>query len=243
MNIIIPMAGLGSRFMKSGITTPKPLVQLKGRPFFWWSAKSLLRYYPNSRLIFVVQQQHVESFKIDQEITRYFPNGIVEVTPVLTRGALETCMIGLERVENSNPIVFMDSDLAFKCSEMTTIAKRLKTIDCLAGLLCTFESNRDCYSYAEFRDYRLVRTKEKMVISDTAIAGCYVFKNADIVRTAYDSYRVTCEYDELFTSGLFNTITAAGGLVEQIKLDAIYSFGTPDEFHSVERFIPNFDDF
>lgn len=34
LHIIMPMAGEGTRFLKEGWTTPKPLIELKGIPLF-----------------------------------------------------------------------------------------------------------------------------------------------------------------------------------------------------------------
>ena len=59
INIIIPMAGLGSRFSKNGIKTPKPLIRVDGKTLIEHSVESLgidgryifiTRKYDNSRI-------------------------------------------------------------------------------------------------------------------------------------------------------------------------------------------------
>ena len=40
INIIIPMAGLGSRFSKNGIKTPKPLIRVDGKTLIEHSVES-----------------------------------------------------------------------------------------------------------------------------------------------------------------------------------------------------------
>ena len=54
INLIMPMAGEGSRFAKNGIYTPKPLIEIKGKPFFYWSAQSILKNVEIKELVFVV---------------------------------------------------------------------------------------------------------------------------------------------------------------------------------------------
>ncbi len=48
MNIIIPMAGRGSRLRPHTITTPKPLVPVAGKPIVEWLAGDLIKLYPGN---------------------------------------------------------------------------------------------------------------------------------------------------------------------------------------------------
>ena len=41
MNILFPIAGLGTRFKKNGYIDPKPFVKFKGKPLIEWSLSSL----------------------------------------------------------------------------------------------------------------------------------------------------------------------------------------------------------
>ena len=55
MNIVIPMAGAGSRFSNAGFKTPKPLIDVQGKPMYQWATNSLPLEYA-SRLIFIVRE-------------------------------------------------------------------------------------------------------------------------------------------------------------------------------------------
>ena len=37
IHYIMPMAGYGSRFKNMGYDVPKPLIEIYGKPFFYWS--------------------------------------------------------------------------------------------------------------------------------------------------------------------------------------------------------------
>jgi len=73
IHLIMPMGGRGSRFSKEGFDYPKPLIRIYDRPFFYWSTRSIEKFVKLVSLDFVVLQEHVEKYSIDEEIIRYFP--------------------------------------------------------------------------------------------------------------------------------------------------------------------------
>ena len=44
LHLILPMAGRGSRFFKNGFVCPKPLIEINGKPFFYWAARSVEKF-------------------------------------------------------------------------------------------------------------------------------------------------------------------------------------------------------
>ena len=60
--LVMPAAGRGLRFGTAGHAGPKPLIDLMGRPFFWWAAQSVLRSVSVRELVFVVLEAHVADF-------------------------------------------------------------------------------------------------------------------------------------------------------------------------------------
>jgi hypothetical protein len=55
MNVLIPMAGAGSRFEKAGYTFPKPLIDVRGKPMIQWVVDNL---NVEAKYIFIVQKSH-----------------------------------------------------------------------------------------------------------------------------------------------------------------------------------------
>ena len=118
--LIVPAAGRGSRFTKFGENKPKPLIDLNGRPFFWWSVESVRRILPLRQMIFVVLEDHVTEYSIDKIITSYYPDATIVVIPEVTSGAAETAKIGLLSLSESGPIAINDCDHAFICPPLET---------------------------------------------------------------------------------------------------------------------------
>ena len=44
LHLILPMAGRGSRFFRNGFVCPKPLIEINGKPFFYWAARSVEKF-------------------------------------------------------------------------------------------------------------------------------------------------------------------------------------------------------
>ncbi len=232
--MVMPMAGRGSRFAKQGVALPKPLVELAGRPFFWWATESLRRMVPVREMAFVVLQDHVRDFRIDQRILEFYPDARIVPIPDVTSGAAETAMIGMRALATSGPVAINDSDHAFLCPELIGIADALGK-EFHAALLC-FTSDSPAFSYAQLdEEGRVVGTVEKRVVSAYAIAGCYLFSDPSLFLSLYEEYRLDCPYDELFVSGVYNRLAASRGRIGKIVASRHLSFGTPEELARIDQ--------
>jgi dTDP-glucose pyrophosphorylase len=231
--LVTPMAGQGVRFQRSGLQTPKPLVDLNGRPFFWWSTESVVRSTPVRELVFVVLDEHIERFGIDVVIRDFYPSARIVSLPEATSGAAESAAIGVEALVSTGPLAVNDCDHAFLATGLQNVVDALT--GSVEGALLGFPADAPAYSYVRFDgDRRVIGTVEKQVVSDLAIAGCYLFADASTFRERYAAYRRACAYDELFVSGIYNEIVDAGADVLVHELDRHVSFGTPDEYRRVQ---------
>ncbi|MDP8912067.1 MAG: NTP transferase domain-containing protein [Pseudomonadota bacterium] len=232
--VVMPMAGRGSRFAKQGIVQPKPLVDLAGRPFFWWATESLRRVVPIREMVFVVLEEHVRDFRIDERIIEHYPGALVVRVPEVTSGAAETAAIGLRALSTAGPVAINDSDHAFRSPELSRTADMLRE-DIDGALLC-FASDSPAYSYVQLNDGGgVIGTVEKRVVSSYAIAGCYLFSDPSLFLSLYGDYRLDCPYDEMFVSGIYNRLAASGGRIEKIVASRHVSFGTPEELARVDQ--------
>lgn len=230
--LIMPMAGRGSRFAREGIRQPKPLVPLEGMPFFWWAVESVRRAAAIERMIFVVLQEHVAEWKLDRCIQDFYPEAEIVAIPEVTAGSAETAALGAAAASAELPIVINDCDHAFLAPPMDDAACRLQRC---AAMLMTFRSQSPNYSYVRLGPMgEVTGTVEKQVVSDFAIAGCYLFRSPGLFLRQFQRYVQNCPYSELFISGLYNQMLAEDFPVERIELEEHFAFGTPDEYASVQ---------
>lgn len=105
------------------------------------------------------------------------------------------------------------------------------------GLLFTFKSDLPQFSYALCDENGVViRTQEKVVISDNAICGAYYFRNKDIFLENAKRYLSECEYSEYFMSGVYNSMIKNKLISGVVGTDYHISFGTPAEYQdAVDR--------
>lgn len=237
LSLVMPMAGRGSRFSRQGIVEPKPLINLLGKPFFWWAIESLARSTPIKELVVVVLEEHIRAFRIDEQIKAFYPDARIVALPDVTKGAAETAAIGIAALQSNGPFAVNDCDHAFALEQTQAIVASLSAGT--AGALVGFRSQNPAYSYIELLPNNesatlyVSGTVEKQVVSPYAIAGCYFFASKSKFEAFYDDYAKSCPYDELFLSGIYNLMIKQGLKVIYQELQDHISFGTPEEYAAV----------
>lgn len=230
IHYIMPMAGRGARFSDRGYLFPKPLIEIYGKPFFYWSTQSIYKFVELASVNFIVLQEHVTKYGIDKEILKYYPEAQIHILPDVTEGAVITCMEGIRSIDDDLPILFNDCDHLFKSMQFNLFCKE-KFDNTIDGILLTFQSKEPKFSFIE-KDLEgnVIRTVEKEVISDEAICGCYYFKNKQLFISAAEEYIKVCNYSEYFMSGVYNMLLKNRKIVKSLKTDFHVSFGVPDEY-------------
>ena len=232
IHLVMPMAGGGSRFKKSGFQLPKPLLKLNGKPFFVWATESIIRFIDVEDITFVVLKEHIDQFEIDRVIKTYYPSAFIQIVSEILNGAVLSCQEGLKAISDDKPILFNDCDHAFVCSKFYSFCEDANFKD-MDGAILTFASNSPNYSYVKFdSNKKVVGTVEKVVASDEAICGAYYFRNKSIFEEALKRYLTNCSYNEFFVSGVYNEMVSIGKVINTFKVDKHISFGTPAEYES-----------
>lgn len=230
LNIVVTMAGAGSRFANKGFKLPKPLIPVRGMPMYRYSTNSLPLNLAK-RLIFVIQENEYSKVireDIEENYYQYSPK-IVTIKG-LTRGQAETLLLASSAMNHAIPTLVHNSDSAIDINHETLLST-LKESD---GALLTFEvqdSNR--YSFAHVNENGLVdEVREKVQISTHASTGTYYFKSTvqmlNLIRKA-----IACnekEKDEFYIAPLYNNMIQAQQIIKIIPVLNYYCYGTPEEY-------------
>lgn len=234
LHLIMPMGGKGSRFSKYGYEFPKPLLEIKGKPFFYWATQSIAKFVDVEDITFVALQEHVTNYEIDKKIRNYYPRACIHVIPEVLNGAVLTCMEGLAEIADENPIVFNDCDHIFRCRSFEQFAQGEKGI--VNGALLTFPSDSPKYSFLRLDENgNVTETVEKQVISDQAICGCYYFDSKQTFQKAAELYLKKCSYQEFFVSGVYNIMAEEHQIIKPFQTDFHVPFGVPEEYEEAKR--------
>ena len=181
MNVLIPMAGAGSRFQQAGYTFPKPLIDVEGKPMIQVVVENL---GIDANYIFVVQKSHREQYNLDTLLNLISPNcKIVEVDGI-TEGAACTALLAKEYIDSDNPLFFANSD-QFVEWDSTEFMYKMNETNADGGIV-SFRATHPKWSFAKINESGLVtEVAEKNPISDIATVGYYYWKHgSDFVKYA-----------------------------------------------------------
>ena len=96
LHLILPMAGRGSRFFDDGFISPKPLIEINGKPFFYWAARSIEKFVDCADLTFVVLEEHIRDFAINARIKEYWPEARIVALPAVTEALMSVSRMPLK---------------------------------------------------------------------------------------------------------------------------------------------------
>jgi HAD superfamily hydrolase (TIGR01509 family) len=227
LNILIPMAGAGSRFEKAGYTFPKPLIDVKGKPMIQVVVDNI---NIEANYIYIVQKSHREKYNLDTLLNLITPNcKIIEVDEI-TEGAACTALLAKELIDNENPLFFANSDQFVEWNSSEFMYK-MQESDSDGGIV-TFESTHPKWSFAKIDDDGLVtEVAEKNPISNLATVGYYYWKNgSDFVKYAEeminDNIRVN---NEFYVCPVFNQAISGKKQIRTFNVEKMWGLGTPED--------------
>ena len=228
-NILVPMAGLGSRFIKEGFKVPKQIINIKDKHLIDISLDCL--NYKDCNLIFVLRDEHVYNHHMDELLMKKFGDDIsIVVLDQLTDGSVCSCLFAESLIDNDSPLVIHTLDIEFR----PVFDPHVMEILDADGLILTFKSNSTNYSYAQLdKDGNVIKTAEKKAISPNACVGIYGFKKgSDFCKYAREMIeRDLRTKNEFYISPLYNVLIEDGKKIVTEDVDKMHIFGTLDEYH------------
>jgi HAD superfamily hydrolase (TIGR01509 family) len=227
MNVLIPMAGAGSRFQQAGYTFPKPLIDVEGKPMIQVVVDNL---NIEATYIYVVQKEHREKYNLDTLLNLITPNcKIVEVNG-LTEGAACTTLLAKQFIDNDEPLVMANSDQFVEWDSNEFMYKMIEQkVD---GGILTFTATHPKWSFAKVDEYGYVtEVAEKNPISDIATVGVYYWaKGSDYVKYAEQMIQKNIRTNnEFYTCPTFNEAIADCKKIKTFNIDKMWGLGTPED--------------
>jgi HAD superfamily hydrolase (TIGR01509 family) len=227
LNILIPMAGAGSRFEKAGYTFPKPLIDVRGKPMIQVVVDSLGM---EANYIYIVQKSHRDKYNLDTLLNLITPNCKIVDVDGITEGAAVTTLLAKDFINNSNPLIIANSDQYLDWNSNEFMYK-MQEQDVDAGIL-TFNSTHPKWSYARLDDMGFVaEVAEKNPISDIATVGVYYWKNgSDYVKYAEQMISKNIRVNnEFYVCPVFNESILDGKKIKTFNIDKMWGIGTPED--------------
>lgn len=233
MNIVIPMAGRGSRFADVGYTTPKPLIPVKGVPMIQVVVNNL-RPRGDAHFVFLCLQEHLDRYGVDEDLKKLVPGCSVLTLNQVSEGPACTVLVARDLINNDEPLMIANSD-QWVDIDINDYLADMEARD-LDGLIMTMKANHPKWSYVRLDENdRITEVVEKVVVSDEATVGIYNYRRGSQFVAAADrmiakNLRVN---NEFYVAPAYNEMIADGAKIGYYNIgseyDGMYGLGTPED--------------
>lgn len=240
INIVIPMAGAGSRFAKAGFLHPKPLIPVHDTPMIEVVINNLApRRHPH-RMIFIVQKEHAKQYDLHTKLPTWCKNCEIVELDGLTEGAACTVLAATNLINTDEHLMIANSDQYIDYPiDKYLDAALTPGVD---GLIMTMSASDSKWSFvSKDADGFVNRVVEKEVISNEATVGIYNFRSgSDFVQAARtmiaNDERVNGEF---YVAPVYNQLIRSGSKISTVNVGSeaagMYGLGTPADLELFVR--------
>lgn len=227
MNIVIPMAGEGSRFKQAGYTFPKPLIDVEGKPMIQRVVENI--GIEDANYIFLVRQEHIDNYAIDKVVTNLVKKAIVIPVKELTEGAACTVLLAEKYIDNAAPLLIANSD---QLVEWKLSIKEFES----NGHIYVFNDTHPKWSFVKLNGRFITEVAEKQPISNIATTGIYYWFRGDLFvnsakKMIRDNIRVN---NEFYIAPVYNIAIKEGWWFTVRYVNKMHGLGTPED---LERYL------
>jgi len=229
MNVLIPMAGAGSRFATAGYTFPKPLIEVNGKPMIQVVVENL---NIEANYTFIVQKEHYEKYSLQYLLNLIAPNCNIVQVDGLTEGAACTTLLAKEFINNDAPLVMANSDQFVEWNSNECLYAF--NADGVDGGIVTFKATHPKWSYAKIGEDGFVsEVAEKKPISNNATVGIYFWKKgSDYVKYAEQMIKKNIRTNnEFYVCPVCNEAISDGKKIRVKEIEKMWGIGTPEDLN------------
>jgi HAD superfamily hydrolase (TIGR01509 family) len=227
MNVLIPMAGAGSRFQIAGYTFPKPLIEVEGKSMIQLVVENL---NIDATYTYIVQKSHHDKYHLKTLLNLITPNCNIVQVDGITEGAACTTLLASEFIDNNEPLVIANSDQFIEWESNEFMYSMIG--DDIDGGILTFEATHPKWSYAKLdSDGFVCEVAEKNPISNIATVGVYYWKHGrDYVRYAEQMIKKGVRFNkEFYVCPVYNEAIQDGKSIKVFGVDRMWGLGTPED--------------
>lgn len=231
LNIVIPMAGRGSRFARAGYEMPKPLIEIHGHPMIEYVIRSVTPKCEH-RFIFLCLKEHIEHYHLEERLQAFAPGCIVVPISTVTEGAACTVLLAEKWINCDDPMMIANSDQYVDID----INEYLSAMGSADGLIMTLFANDAKWSFIRYDENNFVTmVREKEVISDEATVGIYNYRHGrDFVSSAHQMIEQNIRVNgEFYVAPVYNEMIRNGKKIAFHNIgDHMYGLGVPEDLEA-----------
>jgi len=234
MNIVVPMAGRGSRFADAGIETPKPLIDVAGEPMLTWALKSLAGIEA-SQMIFIILREHDQTYGLSSLLREHYPEAEIVLLPDVTEGQLATVLAARDLIDSDEDVLIANCDTYIVSDLAQAIQQRPPEI---AGIISVADMPGDRWSFVRTdAQGRAVEVAEKVRISPHASTGFYYFSSGKQLVTVGSEMieRGEKTRGEYYVIPVYQKYIERGWRVTIAPVREMWDMGTPEALAAFKK--------
>lgn len=246
MQVVVPMSGLGSRFVEAGYSEIKPLIKVNGRPMIEW----VCDLFPgNHDFIFICRSEHLEHTKLHKELKRIKPGGVIVEIEGHRKGPVYAVSQAWEKIDPQKPLLinycdfFMNWDFSDFCNSVKNQNWK-GAIPCYTGFHPHLIPKENKYAVCKEEDGVLTDIEEKHRYHEDPFmnnhsAGTYYFSSGDYAKQVYEEMlkREDLALNGEYYSSLAYKISLERGdkILVYKKITHFCQWGTPADLEEFNR--------
>lgn len=236
IQLIIPMSGVGKRFIEAGYDKPKPLIEIDGRPIISY----IIDLFPTIEDIsFICNEKHLKETNMRDILLKLKPNSkIYEVSSENRKGPVDAVYQIKDFIDDDKEIIISYCDYGtywdfFKFLNEMREKKYDGGIPCYIGFHPHMLGS-DNYAFCKVENKNLIQIKEKEPFTDDkmneyASNGTYYFKNGKILKKYFKKI-IDLDINlngEYYVSMVYNLLVKDGLKVGIFEIENMLQWGTP----------------
>ena len=235
IQLIIPMAGIGKRFIDAGYSDPKFLIEVDGYPII----KHVIDLFPGvTDISFICNDIHLKETKIKEILQSIVPNCKIYNIPNHKKGPVYTVSQIYDHIDDNKETIISYCDYGTiwnfdKFLEEIYIGNFDGSISCYKGFHPHMLGS-DNYAFCKEKNKVLIEIKEKEPFTNNkmqeyASNGTYYFKSGKLVKKYFSEFLSSGKdiNGEYYVSLVYNLMTKDDLGTNIFEINKILQWGTP----------------
>jgi beta-phosphoglucomutase-like phosphatase (HAD superfamily)/dTDP-glucose pyrophosphorylase len=234
INVLIPMAGEGSRFSAVGYENPKPMIDIMG--------KSMINLVHDNigldaHYIFIAKSEHINKYNLDEHIKTFCKDYTIVSQDGRLDGAAKTALLAKGLINNDDHLLIANSDQYIDWDNSETMEKFINSG--ADGGILTFKANEEKWSYVKQNNNVVEKVFEKIVVSEDATCGIYYWKSgSDFIKYAEQMIEKNIKTNnEFYICPVYNEAIEDGKMISSIKVREMRGLGTPEDLEGYIEYL------
>jgi len=234
IQVVIPMAGLGSRFAKKGFKDPKPLIPVDGKPMIEWVVNNM--NIVGAKFIFVVRKDFCND-NVTQTLERIAPGCKIISIDRVTEGPACSVLLAKDMLDKNKPLLIANSDQWLEWDPNAFLYQSEKVDGCIS-VFHQPDSSDAKWSYTKLDENGMVDyVREKEVISEWATTGVYYWSRAgDFIKYAEKMIEANERVNgEFYVCPVYNWAIKDGKSIKVVKCKKMWGLGVPEDLETFKK--------